>query len=101
MANYNVWNWDKARIDLALWDEGPEHRAVFKALSRYIGSQEFPAMYIEHDYFFLGLELAEYDARVDSWNGEEYLIRIATYFLDCIDKHVESDYGVKHHQSRY
>ena len=97
MANYNVWNWDKSRINDALWGEGAEHRAVFKALNSYIGSEEFPAMKIDHDYFFLGLEIAEYDAREDSWNGEEYLIRIASYFLACITSHVEDDYGFNQH----
>ena len=103
MANYNPRTWTKDRIYDALWSEGAEHNALFKALSRHIGSDEFPPTYINHDYFFLGLEIAEYDAREDSYDGEEYFERIACYFLNCINKHVSDDYGEGHedHQRWY
>ena len=103
MANYNPRTWTKDRMNDALWGEGAEHNALFKALSGYVGSDSFPSTYIYHDYFFLGLEIAEYDARQDSYNGDEYFERIACYFLDCINKHVSNDYGEGHecHQRWY
>ena len=96
MANYKPMTWSKDRINDALWGEGAEHNALFKALSSYMGSDEFPPTYINHDYFFLGLEITEYDARIDSYDGEEYFVRIACYFLNCINKHVADDYGEGH-----
>ena len=92
MSNYNIWNWNHDRVNEALWDgeKGAEHKALFKALSLYT---DFPPIYIDNDYFFLGLELAEFDARKDlTETGGEYARKIEIYLLECINSHVYSDF---------